>query len=265
MSKLEEVARQTLEICERGSYVAPSGRTVEIGDAVRAAIDGTELFTPAQLARLPLAGGPTTRIEVTDETTQVAAQRLALEGDVVLLNYASAKNPGGGFLGGAKAQEEDVCRCSALYPCVVTQRTYYETNRAQSSMLYTDHVIYSPRVPFFRVRGRDVPMEEPFLASVITAPAPNAGEALRRDPDAGPAIHEALVRRARYVIAIAAARGHRTVLLGAWGCGVFRNDPVEVAEAFARALAEAHFDRVVFAVPKGVERNHEAFARRFSP
>jgi len=266
MSKLEQVAVETLAICERGSYVAPSGRVVDIADAITEAIDGTELFTPRALAQLSVERGAAPRIEVTDETTQIAAERLVARehaDDLVLLNYASARNPGGGFLGGAKAQEEDLARCSALYPCQLTQRAYYEANRGQSSMLYTDHMIYSPRVPFFRTHGRDAPMEDPFLASVITAPAPNAGEALRRDTEAGSEIRETLFRRARYVIAVAAARKHRTVLLGAWGCGVFRNDPVEVAEAFAVAIAEASLDRVVFAVPRGVEKNHEAFARRF--
>lgn len=55
------------------------------------------------------------RVEVIDATTQVAAHQFAHEGPLVVLNFASARNPGGGFLGGAKAQEEDLCRCSGLY------------------------------------------------------------------------------------------------------------------------------------------------------
>src|SRR6185312_12808515 len=98
------------------------------------------------------------------------------EPHVVALNFASAKNPGGGFLGGAKAQEEDLCRCSALYTCQLTQSAYYEVNRATSSMLYTDNIIYSPDVPFFRDDRLQL-LDEPFTVSIITAPAPNAGQA----------------------------------------------------------------------------------------
>ncbi len=264
MSKLEQVARETLALCERGTYTAPSGREVDLRAAMVAAIEGTQLYTPDRLATLaPPPRVSTPSIEVTDETTQRAAQRLATTADVVLLNFASARNPGGGFLRGAKAQEEDVARCSGLYPCLLTQRAYYDANRAEESVLYTDHLIHSPRVPFFRTQSRDMPIEEPFLASVITAPAPNAGQALRGDRASRAAIRETLVRRARYVVSVAAERGHRTLLLGAWGCGVFQNDPTEVADAFAAALAFVDVDRVVFAVPKGVERNHEAFAQRF--
>ena len=76
MSKLEEVARQTHAICERGSDLAPSGRTVEIADALSAAREGTTPHTPDMLAKLALARSQAQpRIEVTDETTQQAAER----------------------------------------------------------------------------------------------------------------------------------------------------------------------------------------------
>ena len=94
-------------------------------------------------------------IEVTAETTQHAARRLVESesvADLVLLNFASARNAGGGFINGAKAQEEDLCRCSGLYQCLISQRGYYDANRKQESALYTDHLIYSPNVPWFRTR-----------------------------------------------------------------------------------------------------------------
>lgn len=123
----------------------------------------------------PAEGDGAPLVEVTGETTQVAARRLVQDegcADLSLLNYASARNPGGGFINGAKAQEEDVARCSGLYPCVVTQLdAYYAINRAQRSLLYTHHLIYSPGVPFFRTRSRDL-LAKAFEAAVITAPPP---------------------------------------------------------------------------------------------
>lgn len=265
---LKGIAQETIQICERGHYTAPSGRTVRIGSAQRAAEAGTRLYTPEALRALldatPSRDGPPPVCRVSADTTQVAAQRMAADGPVVALNFASARNPGGGFIRGAKAQEEDVSRCSGLYPCLMRAPEYYTVNRAQRSMIYTDHLIYSPEVPFFRVRAREL-IEEPFQASIITAPAPNAGEAHRKGE--GHLVSEALKRRAGMVLALAEDNGHRRLLLGAWGCGVFRNDPAEVAGAFKDWLNHPRFagafDEVEFAVwdrtqDRGVLRAFEA-------
>ncbi|MBX2800836.1 MAG: TIGR02452 family protein [Myxococcales bacterium] len=271
---LRQTARDTLSILEDGTYEAPSGAVRSIVAAQQAAVDGTRLYTPTdlrQLLRAPHHEGPVPQLELRDATTQAVARQLVQDEGVerlVLLNFASARNPGGGFLRGAKAQEEDVTRCSGLYPCLTSQMAYYEANRAQSSMLYTDHVIYSPDVPFFRERNRDL-LEAPFTASVITAPAPNAGQHLRRRPAGEHEITDALRRRAGAVLAICEEEGHRTLLLGAWGCGVFRNDPAVVAGVFDEWLRSDRFagafDRVVFGVIDGSKSQHvlRAFVERF--
>lgn len=271
---LAEISRETLAILDRGGYRSPGGQDVAIGSAVSAAVAGARLVRPGDLG--PAAGALAgrgrgePRIEVTGETSAEAASRLRCEAPGArtgLLNFASAKNPGGGFLGRAKAQEEDLARASALYPCLLSQPAYYEVNRACGSPLYTDHLIYSPGVPFFRSPGLYL-LEEPFLVDVITAPAPNAGEALRRDPSAGPAIREALERRAGLVLALAARESIGQLVLGAWGCGVFRNSPIEVAEVFGGWLEgpfRSAFDRIVFAVydrSQG-QQNRRAFDERF--
>ncbi|NRD47386.1 TIGR02452 family protein [Corallococcus exiguus] len=271
---LKGIAQETVGIVERGEYVAPSGRPVLFRAQVEQALRGTLLYRPGDFARLPRseprAGSPAPRIEVTPEKTGAAARRcVEVDGvaDVVALNFASAKNPGGGFLGGAKAQEEDLARCSALYPCLLTQREYYDANRAQSSPLYTDHVIYSPQVPFFRDEGLTL-LERPFSVSLITAPAPNAGSAERNAPHLLPRMGEALHARALKVLQVAAHHGHRTLVLGAWGCGAFRNNPHDAADAFARALDAfpGVFERVVFAVWErgGDGPNLRAFRERFA-
>jgi uncharacterized protein (TIGR02452 family) len=169
-----------------------------------------------------------------------------------VLNFASARNPGGGYLNGAQAQEEALCRGSALYTCVREASDFYAAHRADPSPFYSDRVILSPGVPVFRDdRGRllDVPYEAGFL----TAAAPNAGVIARRSPDGTERIAAALGVRAERVLEVAAAGGHRQLVLGAWGCGVFRNEPADVARAFAAALLDGGrfagwFDRVVFAV-----------------
>jgi uncharacterized protein (TIGR02452 family) len=271
-ASLTAVAKETLAIVASGAYQLPSGERVELADAIARAERGTILYRPgdddALDAPAPIEG--TTSFEVTGETTAEAARRLVeREGatHVAALNFASAKNPGGGFLSGAKAQEEDLARCSALYRCQLAQPAYYEANRAQASMMYTDHLIYSPDVPF--LRDDRLELARPFLLSVLTSPAPNAGAAEGR-PEEGE-VHATLVRRAAQVLRVAAHHRHRVIVLGAWGCGVFRNDPREVADVFAVLLAsprfERAFERVVFAIfdrSKGRE-NHLAFERRFGP
>lgn len=257
-----EIAVETVRICEEGSYLAPSGRRIALQPALAAAVRSTALLAELELEPAALAGAGATRIEVTAETTAAAARRLA---PAMLLNFASATRPGGGFLNGAKAQEEDLALASGLYPCLLTQPEYYRANLANESALYTDRMIHAHAVPFFRDDSFAL-LEEPFFASVLTAPAPNAGVARERGiPEL--AIRTTLARRARRVLAAAAAQGHRRLVLGAWGCGVFQNDPAFVADCFAESLAAFDFEHVCFAVADRSpgRRTLAAFALRYPP
>lgn len=220
-------------------------------------LSGTQLFTPADQAALLAAlharrGQFKTRFEVTAEDTISAICRLTAEGEVAALNFASAKNAGGGFLGGAKAQEEDLCRSSGLYLSLTTPQAapYYAENRACASALYTDHLIYSPHVPIFRAGDGEL-LEVPVHANFITAPAPNAGAVAQNSPARLPQVLPTLRQRAALVLGVAAQMGQTRLVLGAWGCGVFRNDPAQVAQVFDDLLtgeAAGAFEQVTFAI-----------------
>src|SRR5207253_5281746 len=148
---------------------------VDIAAAVASAIANTQLIRETDPLPPPLAAHAAPRVEVTAETTLSAARRLATTGArVIALNFASAKNPGGGFLAGSQAQEESLARSSALYACLEPQREFYEHNRALRSALYSDHILFSPGVPVFRDDAGRL-LDEPYLVSFITAPAVNAG------------------------------------------------------------------------------------------
>jgi uncharacterized protein (TIGR02452 family) len=273
---LAQVAQETLDVLARGRYTAPFGQDIDVRVQLDAAVQGTVTYDPVALESLlrDLAvtpGAALPAIELTAESTVEAGRRLVQHeqvAHVVALNFASAKNPGGGFLGGARAQEEDLARCSGLYACLREQRLYYDCNRSETSLLYTDHMIYSPAVPFFRDQTLRF-VEQPFLLSIVTAPAPNAGAALSRDPGLGDAIAAVLAARARKVLAVAAKHRHRCLILGAWGCGVFRNDPAVVVRAWTEPLRDGSFggafDRVVFAVYDPGGRNLSAFERQLGP
>jgi uncharacterized protein (TIGR02452 family) len=253
-AKRIECANEAVTICSTGSYITPSGRIINIAAEIERAKSGTILYSPEtpppRRTPRPIVN---TQIRVLNETTFGALRRLTDgKSHVACLNFASAKNPGGGFLTGAPAQEEALARASALYPCLLNAPDYYERNRANHSSIYLDLIIFSPLVPFFRDDSVNL-LEEPIFASVITAPAPNAGAVAQNEPENLPLVEPALRRRADLVLRAAQAHEADKLVLGAWGCGVFRNDPVLVASIFLELLRAPSpfsetFSDVVFAV-----------------
>ncbi|MET9610453.1 TIGR02452 family protein [Streptomyces sp. NPDC006512] len=272
-SRLREIARENALIVAAGEYRTRSGRRVSLATAVAEAKAGTRIYgpNPVNPGEGFVGGGTRTVFEVTGESSTVAARRLAADGaeptSVAVLNFASARNPGGGYVRGAKAQEEALCRASALYETLLEAPEYYEVHRAGKSTFYTDRVIHSPGVPVFR-DDRGELLETPFRAGFLTSPAPNAGTIRRQEPERTPEIPAALARRAERVLEVAALHGYRRLVLGAWGCGVFQNDPAQVAEAF-RALLTGRFAgtfaHVVFGILDRAPGPREAFARAFPP
>ncbi len=210
------------------------------------------MFGPEPVSLVSSPSGATT-IEVTGESSMAAAARLVGAGTepVAVLNFASARKPGGGYLNGAQAQEEALCRSSALYRTLLTARSeYYDHHRHDPSPFYTDRVIHSPAVPVFR-DDRGTLLDTPYTVGFLTAAAPNAGVILRDRPDEADRIPEAFASRAERVLETAASQQYSRLVLGAWGCGVFRNDPAMVAEAFRGLLAgrfAGRFGHVSFAV-----------------
>lgn len=252
-----QLAKETLSILEAGTYTPEGGKPVSIRSAQKACEKGTVLYTPEALSHLSPSdvNGEATRFDVSGETTLAAAQRLVQESalpQVACLNFASAKNAGGGFLSGSQAQEESLARSSGLYRSQGRARAYYEANRDCETCLYTDHIIFSPEVPVIRNDSGQL-LEEPFKVTMITAPAVNAGAIRQNEPDQVAEIRSVMLRRAGYVLAVARANACEHLILGAWGCGVFQNDPEEVAAVFAELLLNGGpyataFKSIVFAV-----------------
>lgn len=270
------LAKETLEIIERGYYTTSAGNKVDIAKSVEVAIEGTCLYRPEDFPNDIVEGGPGTEetaIEVTSETTLAAAQRLfesSGESDLLCLNFASAKNPGGGFLSGSQAQEESLARSSCLYPCLMSKRELYDHNRKLETCLYSDYMIYSPSVPVFRDDEGNL-LDPPFRVSFITAPAVNAGAVQRNEPRKVDLIRPMMLRRLQRLLWVALENEQSRLILGAWGCGVFGNDPTMIAEIFAEALDQNgsfynRFKHIVFAVYDSAEKqeNFKPFQRIFA-
>jgi len=248
--RASELGRETVAIVEAERYETDAGKPVEIGPVVRRAVEGTETYPPGCELTTPDGSNRNTAIEVANETTLVAARRLVDAGyQPAALNFASAKNPGGGFLSGARAQEESLARCSALFACL-DGKEMYDFHRARKDPMYTDYAIYSPDVPVIRDDDGTL-LDDPYLCSFITCPAVNAKVVLDRKPSRCAEIRDAMKTRVAKVLAIASIHGHEALVLGAWGCGVFGNDGREIAELFRAALNgqfAGMFSRVIFAV-----------------
>lgn len=182
------------------------------------------------------------------------------ESKTAVLNFASYKEPGGRFINGSMAQEEALCHASALYNVLKCFPSYYEWNRQfLNRALYLNRGIYSPEVPF--VFGGSM-----VKCDVITVAAPNKNAAQKYCKVTNEENSLVLRGRIRFVLDIAEANQVDTLILGAYGCGVFGQDPTEVAEIFRELLESGKygFRRVVFPIPASKDGNLAAFQEVFN-
>jgi uncharacterized protein (TIGR02452 family) len=239
-----QLGRSALEASQQGWYSDEQGNQVAWGAAIAAATAAKRSVAPGDA--LPATSGASfaeTRVSVANETTLAAARVLIERGlRPLALNFANGVQPGGGFLLGARAQEEVLCRSSALFSTLLGDRMY-AANRRFAPHASSDWLILSPEVPVFRNDdGSDLP--RPWLLSFATCAAPYA-------PAVGqPQSGDLLQKRIDRLFEVASAHGYDTLVLGAWGCGAFANDPSRTARDFRAALEarEGLFREVVFAI-----------------
>lgn len=201
------------------------------------------------------------QMEVLDMTSTDAifyAKGLDNAAKTAVLNFASYKNPGGKFIDGSMAQEESLCHSSFLYNVLSAfNNTFYEHNRKHlNRSLYTNRAIYTPDVVFLKDNYTT-------SCNVITCAAPNLGAARKYCGVSRSENQDVLLSRCRFVLDIAESNNIDTLILGAFGCGVFRQNPYNVAGMFVSLLNiyDYHFKKVIFAVPNhghGIE-NYKAF------
>ena len=233
------VFKDTERLCESNERLAAS---------VKAATEGQRLIletddVPSQKRDLHESAA---KVVVSKKRTFEAAE--AFKGmKTAVLNFASATTPGGGVVTGSNAQEESLCRCSGLYFSLNTPAMnsgFYEPHFAEHNPLHNDDIIYTPSVTVFKsdtAMPELRPADEWFDVDVITCAAPN----LRIDPSNSynmgdgdvhveisdedlQALHE---KRLKRILEVALLNGAEAVVLGAFGCGAFANNPEVVARA----------------------------------
>lgn len=185
------------------------------------------------------------------------------EGNVCVLNFASFKNPGGGFMAGSMAQEEAICHATTLYPVLNKfSYTYYRVNNTiVNNGFYDDKLIYTPGIVVFNKDGEDTGKR----VNCISCSAPNLSYTIAYGTIDWSKVRNTLIERARLVLDEAVRNNNQTIILGAWGCGVFRNDPVMVAEVFKELLDNEYaniFDLVLFAIPD--DKHYKIFSEVLS-
>lgn len=200
------------------------------------------------------------KIVVSKSTSFGAARKY--NGEIAVLNFASATNPGGGVTHGSSAQEECLCRCSTLYNNLNIKEAmdkFYIPHRSGLSPLHNDDIIYTPGVVVFKSDDY-IDYGTTKKVNIITCAAPNLRENPRNEYNSENTTEQAKIsdedllnlhiQRGRKILATAAANKNDYVILGAFGCGAFRNDPKIVAEAYKQILPEFKnaFKTIEFAV-----------------
>ena len=178
------------------------------------------------------------------------------EGKLCVMNFASYTNPGGNYLGGSTAQEEAVCGQSILYEVLSRKENWYQYNAKHKNRgLYEDRCLYSKDLRFFL-------NDDTKLADVITIPAPNYS-VLKYNPKAFKKSDNTsvLFSRMQLLKNVCETNKVNTLIAGAWGCGVFAQDPLEVARIFKKVFETTTIKKIIFAIPGG--RNFNSFKSIF--
>lgn len=200
-------------------------------------------------------------VDALDSVSAIMKYARDCKNRIAVLNFASYKNPGGMFINGSKAQEECLCHESFLYNVLLqfVQEFYDWNNKNKNKALYLNRGLYSPGIVF----GKD---GENAICDVITCAAPNKSVAKRYQHVQNEENTETLKSRIKFVLDIAKENNVGTLILGAFGCGVFGQDAKEVAGIFKEYLETTHkcFEKVVFAVPEGKDKNLESFKTVFN-
>lgn len=230
---------------------------VKFGDEIKEVVENSEIINgDDNINNIPTKNQPN-QILVNDDS--VSACFKYKDGVTCVLNFSSYKNPGGMFYEGSKAQEECLCHESYLYNVLKEIKDFYEWNKKNlNKALYKNRAIYSKNVRF--LRG-----EESVRVDVLTCASPNFKAANKYKNVTREENHEVLKNRIKFIKNICENHEVKTLILGAYGCGVFRQDPYEVALLFQTIFTNSEIENIYYAVPDEINsENFNAFNKVFN-
>lgn len=226
-------------------------------EQIRESVNNSKIYSPQVVFPEVKNNGYITNIDLVKLDSVEAIMQFS-EGKTAVLNFASYKNAGGMFINGSRAQEESLCHESFLYNVLREKQDYYKWNdQHKNKALYMNRAIYSPEVRFEHDGNEQ-------YCDVITCAAPNYSAASRYANVSPGENTFALMSRIKFVLDIAANQGVETLILGAFGCGVFGQDAEEVANIFMDCLLidfNGVFKNIYFAIPviNNNSENYDAF------
>lgn len=268
-NQLKDIAAETISIIDNKKYKVNNvlyDISLELEDSIKNtkvySLNGEigERVTPLYYEK----SAHTCKVRVIlDDTVSAMRSQVIRYGSSCGLNFASAKNPGGGFLNGSMAQEEALSYATTLYGSIGLQKDLYEYSRNHLNYnLYTTWAIYSPNVCI--IRDNSMRLSKYYRCGIISSPAPNAGAYKGNKKD----LNSVLYERCKLILDVAIKNGEKNLVLGAFGCGVFRNSPYTVSETFYNLLYKdgylEYFNNIDFAIlGDKTDKNYKAFAERF--
>lgn len=182
-----------------------------------------------------------------------------------VLNFACSTEPGGGVLVGSVAQEESLCRSSTLYPCLCSIKMYeefYYPHICSRNFINNDDCIYTPHITVFQTDELFPTLldrKDWFHTNIITCCAP----ALNHTHLFGQSLYDLHFKRLCRILDIAASKKNNVIILGAFGCGAYRNNPHIVSEAMMNVIKHYRyvFNKIVFAIPSNdkIDSNYAVF------
>ena len=230
--QLAEVYQQTIDIVLEGHYTSENGEEVKLPDNTKM-LKGSRFYTkPLDASNIPTLAEDSTKIIVKNDDSIHCGHQLQQEGyNPVVLNLASRRNPGGGVKNGSRAQEESLFRSTNLFLSMYRYAEYaedygLEKSKFQYPMPVRFGEIYVPDATVFRAGAKDnfALLDTPYYMSFVAVAAINHPD-LDRDGNICEEDAALTKNKMRTMLRIGLLNGHDSIVLGAFGCGAFRNPP----------------------------------------
>ena len=238
-SKCAEIFKDTYDKCQK---------IETLSNSIQQSIKSTKLYVKGNIFNInntPIKSVSYNIIITPDRTLDSIYKHYILKnikGKIGVLNFASAKNPGGGVFTGARAQEESICRASTLYSCLNTeflQENYYSYNK--SIRTFSDRLIYIPNVLVFKTDNdifcKMLDEKNWYNIDIISCAAHNQ----KAYPVKYEKLKEINYIKLKSIIQCAVENNIDNLILGAFGCGAFANDPKMISKIFKNILIDEEY------------------------